>query len=454
MGNGAKLIVNYNSTDPEYRAPSLGNALNLTGNTASVSFGTASYADNNKLPCEWRTVNLTGGVSGSGTLELRGYTSLSKSEDGSLIVNYVSDFAVNESGVAGTAGADRFDGTVYLKNEFNHLNLKDPQKDLHETSDFKAQRKLLAGAVQLTLQDDVFSEATLNLTRDTSTNRIVGHQSNGKEGTQDNPVSSDNILVLSNSSQISIKALEADFLNKGWKYFAKGSTNTITAFYGDGSKNGNYAQSDERWNVRVVTDGYTNLVLEDSSNAKHVFSGSMGFAHSYVNATQAYIDANDPADAGGGSLGVENLSLEKWGASEQYIHTANLQNLSVVDGTLGFNHLSLHGNLNLVSGSSLVLGTNAISEVNAIKSVTEQKWTSVSGTDNNTTDAVTLDSGKNLTVVTLPTDSSAEVTGSLTMGTGSSLFLISELLLPVKAQRLLTCVSPVPLPCRVIRLFR
>ncbi|MBO5684801.1 MAG: hypothetical protein J6R92_07620, partial [Akkermansia sp.] len=409
MGNGAKLIVNYNSTDPEYRAPSLGNALNLTGDTASVSFGTASYADNNKLPCEWRTVNLTGGVSGSGKLELCGYTYLSKSEDGSLIVNYVSDFAVNESSVAGTAGADRFDGTVYLKNEFNHLNLKDPQKNLHETSDFKAQRKLLAGAVQLTLQDDVFSEATLNLTRDTSTNRIVGHQSNGKEGTQANPVSSDNILVLSNSSQISIKALEADFLNKGWKYLAKGSTNTITAFYGDGSKNGNYSQSDERWNVRVVTDGYTNLVLEDSSaDAMHIFSGSMGFAHSYVNATQAYIDANEPADAGGGSLGVENLSLVKRGAASQYIHSAKLHNLSIEEGTLGFNHLSVGGKLLINAGSKLRLGvTDVGTGTNA--------WKNLTGVTNK---SLTVGSGQ-LEVSTSSASKQAVVEGGLALGTSA-----------------------------------
>ena len=428
MGDGSKLIVNYNSADPKYRATSLGNALNLTGNTASVSFGTASYADNNKLPCEWRTVNLTGGVTGSGTLELRGYTYLSKSDDGTVVFNYVSNFAVNESGVEGTAGANRFDGTVYLKNEFNHFSLgsKNNNKYTHEISNDKVQEKTLAGAVQLTLQDDVFSNATLDLTREVSTDRYVGGKSNGSLGSINRSVSSDSILVLSNSSQITIKALEADFLNRGWDYLLSNGK-PVSAYYGiergNGNKNGDYAQSDERWNVRVVTDGYTNLVLEDSSNTNHVFSGSMGFAHSYTNATQAYIDVNNPGNPGGGSLGVENLSLEKWGASEQYIHTANLQNLSVVDGTLGFNHLSLHGNLNLVSGSSLVLGTNAIAKVNAIKyDNEEQQWTSVSGTDNNTTDAVTLDSGKNLTVVTLPTDSSAEVTGSLTMGTGSSLF--------------------------------
>ena len=132
MGDGAKLIVNYNSADQEYRTPTVENALNLTGNTASVSFGTASYADNNKLPCEWRTVNLTGGVTGSGNLELCGYTYLSKSDDGTVVFNYVSNFAVNESDVEGTAGANRFGGTVYLKNEFNHFSLGEKNKALSQ----------------------------------------------------------------------------------------------------------------------------------------------------------------------------------------------------------------------------------------------------------------------------------------------------------------------------------
>lgn len=410
MGTGAKLIVNYNSADPKYRAPSLGNALNLTGNTASVSFGTASYADNNKLPCEWRTVNLTGGVSGSGNLELCGYTYLSKSDDGTVVFNYVSNFAVNESGVEGTAGANRFDGTVYLKNEFNHFSLgsKNNNKYTHEISNDKVQEKTLAGAVQLTLQDDVFSNATLDLTREVSTDRYVGGKSNGKLGSINRSVSSDSILVLSNSSQITIKALEADFLNRGWDYLLSNGK-PVSAYYGiepgNGNNNGDYSQTIERWNVRVVTDGYTNLVLEDSSNTEHVFSGSMGFAHSYTNATQAYIDVNKPGNPGGGSLGVENLSLEKRGAASQYIHSAKLYNLSIAEGTLGFNNLSVSGRLLINAGSELRLGvTDVGTGTNA--------WENLSGV---TITSLTVGSGQ-LEVRTSSASKQAKVDGDLVLG--------------------------------------
>lgn len=410
MGDGAKLIVNYNSTDTDYRSPTVANALNLSGTTA-VSFGTASYADNGKLPCEWRTVNLTGGVTGSGTLELCGYTYLSKSDDGTVVFNYVSNFAVNESGVEGTAGANRFDGTVYLKNEFNHFSLGAPNnnKYTHEVSDNKVQEKTLAGAVQLTLQDDVFSNSTLDLTREVSTDRYVGGKSNGKLGSINRSVSSDSILVLSNSSQITIKALEADFLNRGWDYLLNNGK-PVSAYYGidpgNGNKNGDYAQSDERWNVRVVTDGYTNLVLEDSSaDAMHIFSGSMGFAHSYTNATQAYIDVNNPGNPGGGSLGVENLSLEKRGAASQYIHSAKLYNLSIAEGTLGFNNLSVSGRLLINAGSELRLGvTDVGTGTNA--------WANLSGVTNT---SLTVGSGQ-LEVRTSSASKQAIVDGNLVLG--------------------------------------
>lgn len=401
MGDGAKLIVNYNSADQEYRTPTVENALNLTGNTASVSFGTASYADNGKLPCEWRAVNLTGGVTGSGTLELCGYTYLSKSEDGSVIFNYVSDFAVNRQ----NAGEDGFfTGTVKLKNEFNSLDLAAGTNHEVNTSIKDLSRKVLAGAVQLTLVDDVFSQATLNLTRDVSENREVGHNSGASDALPNKAVTSDNIVLLSNSSQIKLKALEANFLNRGWKYDEKSNGKPLTLSYGEGAKK-DYSQADERWNVRIVTDGYTNLVLEDSSNTEHVFSGSMGFAHSYVNATQAYIGAIDPADVGGGSKGVENLSLEKRGAASQYIHSAKLYNLSIAEGTLGFNNLSVSGRLLINAGSELRLGvTDVGTGTNA--------WANLSGVTNT---SLTVGSGQ-LEVSTSSASKQAVVEGNLVLG--------------------------------------
>lgn len=418
MGANSTLYVNYRSDDLSFRSPALSNALVIAGETA-IRTGTGSYGED-RMPSDWRTLTLSGGISGSGTLSLYGYSYLIKPtayEDRLVSFNYVSAFAINESDAVAADGGKpgRFTGTVYLKNEFN-----DRPDNVQEIPVDK--NKILAGALQLTLVDDVFSEATLNLTRDESTDRTAGHNQ-GNTGAAGKPSTSDNILVLSDNSQIRIKALEADFLGHGFKLNYRDNNESsyipITAYISD------YEQEEERWVVRVVTDGSTNLVLEDNSGAVHKFAGSMGFAHSYAAPGQSYIyaagsstkfstDVLAPSNPGAGSLGVESLSLEKRGQSTQYIHTANLQDLSVLGGTAGFNYLNLSGDLNMVSGSKLQLAT-------ATNSATG--WESISGTSYNSTNTVTVTGGNRVSVVTLPggnTDPAA-IAGGLTMAEGSSL---------------------------------
>lgn len=418
MGANSTLYVNYRSDDLSFRSPALSNALVIAGETA-IRTGTGSYGED-RMPSDWRTLTLSGGISGSGTLSLYGYSYLIKPtqyEDRLVSFNYVSAFAINERDAVAAGGGkpSRFTGTVYLKNEFN-----DRPNGVQEIPVEK--NKILAGALQLTLVDDVFSVATLNLTRDESTDRTAGHNQ-GNTGAAGKPSTSDNILVLSDNSQIRIKALEADFLGHGFKLNYRDNNASsyipITAYISD------YEQEEERWVVRVVTDGSTNLVLEDNSGAVHKFAGSMGFAHSYAAPGQSYIyaagsstkfstDVLAPSNPGAGSLGVESLSLEKRGQSTQYIHTANLQDLSVLGGTAGFNYLNLSGDLNMVSGSKLQLAT-------ATNSATG--WESISGTSYDSTNTVTVTGGNRVSVVTLPggnTDPAA-IAGGLTMAEGSSL---------------------------------
>ena len=426
MGNNSTLLVNYHSSDAAFRAPGLSNKLDIDG-SVTISSGTGSYGED-RVPTDWRTLNLTGGISGNGELLLYGYSYMAMPTtqadylaNDRVAFNYVSSFAINEKNAVSAQGeaSERFTGTVRLLNEFNHR-----EKDNHEGA--VAAERFLCGAVQLVLEDDVFSDACLDLTRDNPRIRDAGNNKY-KYGDKGYALTSDNILVLSESSRINIQSLEAEFLGKGWNFSWEKDNQQTTTALGEGKfpKNDLMAQADERWAVRVVTDGITNLVLEDNSTEEHIFSGSMGFAHSYTRPTEAYIDLStssvdqvkpaNPASAGDGSLGVEMLSLEKRGLATQYIHSANLVNLSVMDGVLGFNNLSLSGNLNLAGSSVLKLGVTGIG-------VEDNPWDNLSGITNS---ELTVGSGhlevsatKQPGRVPLPTQ--ANVEGSLTLNNGNS----------------------------------
>lgn len=393
MKGNSTLLVNYHSEDVAFRAPELSNKLDISG-TVKITSGISSYEEE-RVPTDWRTLNLTGGLSGNGVLNLYGYSYMAMPTDfdsyraNGVSFNYVSSFAINEKQAVSSQGEtpERFSGTVRLLNEFNHR-----EKGNHE-GEIAADR-FLCGAVQLVLVDDVFSKACLNLTRDNPEVRDAGSNKYGA-GVRGNAITSDNILVLSENSRITIQSLEAEFLGKGWQFaWDKDNQQTTTAL-GVKSKFP-MNQEDERWAVRVVTDGITNLVLEDDSSNVHVFSGSMGFAHSYTKPTQAYIDVADPSSAGAGSLGVEMLSLEKRGAATQYIHSANLVNLSVMEGTLGFNNLAVSGSLNLAGASVLKLGVTGVGSE-------ENPWKSLSGITNS---ELTVGSGR------LEVSTSAQSAGS------------------------------------------
>ncbi len=424
MGDNSSLIVNYRSSDLSWRSPSLSNALVVNG-AVRISTGLATFGED-RLPCDWRTLTLSGGVSGSGELALYGYSYMVKPtlyEDRSITYNYVSAFAINEkNAVSGGSAPKRFTGTVFLKNEFNHR--ADGAKEVNVDKD-----KFVGGAVQLTLVDDVFSEATLNMVRDKTKEgeRDAVGSNAGPFGNIGPSMTSDNILVLSDNTQICIGALEAGFIGGAFtmSYKDGGNYTPYTGYVSEGGNKGEYGQEHERWNVRVVTDGYTNLVLDDDDTVEaHAFAGSMGFAHSYTTSAQAYIHAplltgkninnatyaTEPTNPGGGSLGLEALSLEKRGKATQYIHSANLQNLSVLGGVVGFNHLSLAGNLVMRSGTDLAMSaaTNAATG-----------WADLSETSWASTDVLTIAPGKQMLVVS-DSSQSAAITGSLTMSAGNT----------------------------------
>ncbi len=410
---GVEFMVNYqHSSDvaSAYRNPWVSNTLLLEGDAGkhvTISYARAAYTettdDFSNVPRHWRNLNLTGGVFGDGDLHLRGYTSTYYAQHDQ---SYVASFSINKSQLNKTLltalGKELkdFSGTVTLENTVNwsHLN-----------TDKLSDRT--AGSVQLVLQDDVFAKGHVNLTREEvdKTENMV----------EDNRQSFANILVV--NGDVSVGALSGAFRGNG--YFKDG--------YSDKGYD-TLTQAQERWRVRTVTASETTLTLGrsfDTAGNTYVYSGTMGFAQSYTQPQQAHILSSDDgltpyADApsnfknsGSYSNGVERLSLVKKGEANQYIHSAVLNDLSVYGGTLGFNYLNLKGNLNMVDGTTLHLGVTDNGTTG---------WKSITGTSYNTTDKVTLNSGKTLTVISAGDLQKATVDGNVTMGSGSALtFLVN-----------------------------
>ncbi|MDO5471056.1 MAG: autotransporter-associated beta strand repeat-containing protein [Akkermansia sp.] len=439
---GAELIVDYTGQSQFYVA-NITNSILLDGEASDgqghISFGYATYGDSALLPCEVpRNVVLSGGVFGSGELHLHGYSYADKPL-GQPTENYVSTFTVNKSNLKGDSPGEAFSGTVYLKNAFNESVT--PNRE-HDTD------RVTGGAVQLNLSDDVFANATINLTRDQNKNKTVGWDGmswwggNCPSDRAADSQTSDNILVLDND--VTVKGLDAGFLGSMWwhEYVpagqqpGSGHNGYIASWY-----MGNCEQARERWRVRVVTSSEQNVLTlgnEQDAADKHIFSGVVGFKQSYVDGTQTfindfaveYVDGDVITSTSSGStppksdasfaendtstLGKDGMSLVKNGEAIQYIHSANLRDITLVGGTLGFNHLSFNGTLNMNSGTELKLGVT-----------TEAGWDPISANsyDYATNDDLTIGQGKYLVVNSYQGEGAATVTGNVNFTEGANLQL-------------------------------
>ncbi len=416
---GSELMVNYKTGGASYVAANVDNHLVLAGNQdgsgrVSISFGLSNFEETASPSAAGRMLSLTGGIEGKGDLFLFGYSSASASAE-----NNVSNFAINQTNYTGTGA---YSGTVHLMNSFNNSH-----------SDERAwmQGYLLGGAVQLTLQDDVFAGAVINMTREVGDNDVGWNKFifwSASEGGIGKSMTSDNILSM--GGDVTLKGLEASFTNAVWRH--KANTYRILwvipiTLYD--TIRATCAQTDERWRVRVVTDSMATLTLDDDSSTTHQYDGSVGFAQSYVQPGQYRINEYDASatdasfKAGSGTLGLESsLNLVKRGSASQYIHSARLNTLSVQQGTIGFNHLDISGYLNLTSGTTLQLGVTK-------DSVSSTGWDNITKGDYKTNSEISIKSGKELLVIAADDGGkSIDVQGSITMETGSDIMF--SVLLP------------------------
>ena len=484
--DGAELVVSYlhsNDNLSAYRNGSVSNDIVLvktgaTGDDAyngsrfTISFGTASYNvateggtnDHVNVPRHWRNFNFTGALVGTGSKEdelvLTSYSSTwTNYRDQSFVTSFT--FNENTKDLVYDADHQRFHGTVVFKNTVNTSELN---------SNSLASRT--AGTGQLRLAGDKLQYAVVDLTRESE-------QHPGEDAPRQ---TYSNVFVLDGEA-VTLRGLQADFLGSGHYYNPNNGWDTDKAERRVYQKS--MAQNDEVWHVRTVTSSTTTLHLGDAQDAtemgvSYVYSGAMGFAQSYVDVGQGHVAYGDGFDkasdvphnyntppswlntdsnqythinnSGPHSMGTEGrLSLVKEGASNQYIHSAIINNLSVYGGTLGFNNLELRGNVNLVGGSTLALGvveegetsaTDNLFEVKGIgwKAIAENTSSSLYSIDQNqyevapTSGDVIVSTGKTLTVYTPKSDDgdpqAAVVEGDVTMESEAALTFVVNGVVP------------------------
>ncbi len=470
---GAELMICYQHSDDAvsgFRGSTLRNDIVLTSTKTTaendfegrfkVSFAYAAFnetGDSNNtsnIPRHWRNLTLSGALVGSGyevensdgsttwvntsgndILELTGYCSTwTNTRDQS----YTTVLTLNED----TAGEDvyrkdaagnvvnRFQGTVVLQNTVNTSPL--PSNELSNRT---------AGTVQMVLKGDKLADAHVDLTRESV---YMGNQDSSYENSEnrDRPRQTyNNILVLNGDTRIN--GLSATFHGCGWDYPEDNKTgnNSVTRQF-----ESSMPQNDEVWHVRTLTNGLNTLSIgtygDKSNTDTYVYSGAMGFAQAYAGTSQAHIPWGDgfmehTAEGwyfGDHSMAVESLSLTKASVSTQYIHSAVLDDVSVYEGTLGFNNLELKGNLNLVGGTNTRLGVTTDAGWETIDthadSAMQTKYKVVATSTN-----VTLNPGKTLTVFTPNTGigtepTAAVVDGNVIMSAGTALTFLPNGMVP------------------------
>ena len=468
--HGAELMVCYafdSNALSAFRGSSLGNDIVLTssddsqGGRFTVSFAYAGYNttssgdDHANLPRHWRNLILSGALVGTGdsrdVLALTGYSSTWVSGDDQ---SYVTVLTMNED----TAGPDaykrddasgkilnRFNGTVVLENTINTSPLNSNEIDGRT-----------AGTVQVVLKGDKLMEAQMDLTRESTD--YQGSWDNWNEGLRQ---TYNNILVLNGDARL--RGLTAEFHGSGWDYqewaTISNSDHTAKEF------EANLPQNDEVWHVRVLTSGENTLRLgtygDTANTGTYVYSGAMGFAQAYAGTSQGHVPwgdgffqhTNENWKYGGHEMGLEKLSLVKSSASAQYIHTALLNDVSLYEGTLGFNSLQLQGNMNLVGSTTLKLGVTG-SVGNETDSEDKETWDKIDDSSGsvmaaskvdkagykkvNTSDTVTVNDSKTLTVITQDTvlkageevPTTATVEGNIVMEANSTLTFRTNDILP------------------------
>ena len=339
MADGTELYVNYpfaTELDSHYRNPSISNNIQIGTSpraTAKVVIGYSplSLAEKEEMPGgsssgyqwdyltsrHWRTLSLTGKLTGYGELTLMGYTSTTQGGAS----KWVSMFHICDEGLSAGEKSD-FTGTIKLDNYILYSNAQDPS-NADANNDLLSIRK--PGAVQLIIEDDALRNAKVDLTR----NHAVNAADNGTIFEGKERMDLYHILLVQSDSVLA--GLQGELIGK----------TQDSEYYGK-----EYTLAGEVDTLRVLTNSNSVLTLNVNDEKDLYFAGIFGTASTYGSSTSGMVTA----------ASKEALSLTKTGSGAQYIHTAVVRQLVLQEGTLGFNNLDVKTTAVLYGGSTLNLG--------------------------------------------------------------------------------------------------
>lgn len=422
MHDGTDLYVNYAySTDPTggYRNPVVVNDINLVCPDAEVSIGYAPFVyqlgtdgavDISGVARHWRYMLLNGQLTGEkdSVVTLRGYNSCWDKTSSGYLELYTSGFTL-KNGVGNEGGT--FLGTIKLANQVNTSTLTGNDQ-VNDSINFR-----LTGDVRLNLSDDYLENAKLDLTRETAWTTPEG-------GTTAEFRQTYHHLVMI-EGDTTIRGLEAELL--GCTPLSANADNSEVISNNsylvvNGHKYGDYYQADEVALVNVATAGSYTLNL-NNDGAEYWYSGRVGVKTQYEASEAVEPTYYNPLNPESGDKTTETLSLVMDSANgdtgAQYIHTAQLVNLTLKNGTLGFNQLDVSGDVFMNSGTTLKNSVQHSSSNDVSGKVVDTSW---SGTDE---DGLIIHSGKALTV-NLLNQEKAVIDSDVTLQNGSGLYFLGN----------------------------
>lgn len=401
LHDGTAMWVNYTWNDnyeSSFRNPLVTNTIQLEdGAHATVSYGdfVTQKVLGNDTSRIWRNLYLTGGLSGDADshLYLQGYTSRleTKADAGMFTLDHLhlsgtetvrtqlwySNFFLGSQNAA--EGQEAFAGTLTMGNHtsdsLHNATGGDPVNDTLKNRS--------TGVVRLVLHDDTLQNATLDATREFFWM---------KDGTKDGTAQYNELMLAGTiggetaenynvtvSDTVREAYANAGGTDKNYGTYGLRQTHSNTIQVKDGTSVGelkakllgvtqdtyfdivNYTESQEVKLVRVITtEQNTSLNIGSDSKEAAWFSGTMGLANQFCEYdgdgydTLTKEDVQSERDVNGAS--VVGINLTKNGSNAQYIHTAELNNLTVHAGTLGFNSVTTVHNLSLSGHSNLRLG--------------------------------------------------------------------------------------------------
>ncbi len=465
-----------------FRNPEISNDIRLTdGASATISYGEYVYRTvlDNDTSRIWRNMYLTGNLTGAAdtNLYLKGYTSRRVNSSsaapsftrvhlgGSITVPeeiWYSGFVLDRMKTEDPA--KQFYGTVHLQNQTS-TSLFGTTKTAVSGTINDSFKDRWTGAVKVTLNDDLLDHAVLDMTREYSwmKDSSVGMTADYNKLLLTGAYSGGSITPTA------LQAVKDAYTKAGgtasnYGSYALRQTYTNTAIVNAETSIGElradllgvtqdtyvdaveYSEAFEVKHVRVVAterDAHLTLGRDYAAGTQGAagnvswYSGTMGLAGLMYGAKDGvdYLttDKNDVLNVNTSKAGTatssDGLSLTKEGNNIQNIHTADLHNLTVQSGTLGFNNVKVGGNLFMNSDATLRVGVN-----DGVWKTAAQTTLEIGEKDGShshrftvvTKDAVDMTSP--ITRETKPVPLAARVEGQLTMHAGTQLeFMVENL---------------------------